>query len=69
MNDDNKNLVIRNEEDNDELIVLDKKGLIDFIKEKLKDNLEASISVKKDKDSGDIGLSFNLSFKDDKINK
>ena len=68
MNDD-KNLVIRNEEENDELIVLDKKGLIDFIKEKLKDNLEASISVKKDKDSGDIGLSFNLSFKDDKINK
>ena len=69
MNDDNKNLVIRNEEDNNELIVLDKKGLIDFIKEKLKDNLEASISVKKDKESGDIGLSFNLSFKDDKINK
>ena len=69
MNDDNKNLVIRNEEENDELIVLDKKGLIDFIKEKLKDNLEASISVKKDKESGDIGLSFNLSFKDDKINK
>lgn len=66
---DNKNLVIRNEEDNNELIVLDKKGLIDFIKEKLKDNLEASISVKKDKESGDIGLSFNLSFKDDKINK
>ena len=69
MNDDNKNLVIRNEEENNELIVLDKKGLIDFIKEKLKDNLEASISVKKDKESGDIGLSFNLSFKDDKINK
>ena len=69
MNDDNKNLVIRNEENNGELIVLDKKGLIDFIKEKLKDNLEASISVKKDKESGDIGLSFNLSFKDDKINK
>ena len=69
MNDDNKNLVIRNEEDNNELIVLDKKGLIDFIKEKLKDNLEASISVKKDKESGDIGVSFNLSFKDDKINK
>ena len=68
MNDD-KNLVIRNEEENDELIVLDKKGLIDFIKDKLKDNLEASISVKKDKESGDIGLSFNLSFKDDKINK
>ena len=68
MNDD-KNLVIHNEEDNNELIVLDKKGLIDFIKEKLKDNLEASISVKKDKESGDIGLSFNLSFKDDKINK
>ena len=68
MNDD-KNLVIHNEEDNNELIVLDKKGLIDFIKEKLKDNLEASISVKKDKESGDIGLSFNLSFKDDKFNK
>ena len=62
-----KDLIVHDDEN--EVIVVDKKGLIDFIKEKVKDNLEASITINKNKDSGNIGVSFNLSFKDDKINK
>lgn len=61
-----KDLIIHDNEN--EVIIVDKKGLIDFIKEKVKDNLEASITINKNKDSGNIGVSFNLSFKDDKIN-
>lgn len=64
---DKKDLIVHDDEN--EVIVVDKKGLIDFIKEKVKDNLEASITINKNKDSGNIGVSFNLSFKDDKINK
>ena len=63
---DKKDLIVHDDEN--EVIVVDKKGLIDFIKEKVKDNLEASITINKNKDSGNIGVSFNLSFKDDKIN-
>jgi len=66
---DNKDLIVHEEESNNDVIVLDKRGLIDFIKEKVRDNLEVSINISKNKDSGDIGISFNLSFKDDKFNK
>lgn len=64
---DKKDLIVHDDEN--EVIVVDKKGLIDFIKEKVRDNLEVSINISKNKESGDIGISFNLSFKDDKFNK
>ena len=66
---ENKNLIELN--DADEIQAnpwdLEEQGLFEFIKNKLAENLEVNINIKKNKDNGKISLSFSANY-DDEIN-